>query len=486
MSVTLTKGGNCPLAVAAVLVEVAAEAPVDVSALLLAASGKVRTDADFVFYNQPTGPGVRLRAGAPGRPAAVQVDTAAVPADVQTIVVTLSLDEGPGTPATFGGTAPPTATVRDATGEALVTFTPHGLGRETALAMLELYRRGGAWKVRAVGQGYANGLAGIATDFGVAVDDEPTPPTGRPGTPPAPSGGPTRQERPETPAQTVPTPAPARPQAPAPDEPPPVPVAPLLPHEPPRPAPIPPPVPRRPVTVQPTAPAEPTPPPPPAPVSAPTPAPAPAPTVAATVPLPVGGTHTGGAINLDKGRVSLRKDQSVSLVKTGAPPLTRIRMGLGWDPAKAGSSIDLDASCIAFDAQGKKVVTVWFMKLSGLNGAIVHSGDNLTGEGEGDDESIVVRLDALPPQVTGLVFTVNSFLGQKFTEVSRAFCRLVDDTTDAELVRFDLSATEPRTGVLMCKLVREGPVWSMTALGRFADGRTVRKLVDPAREALDG
>ncbi|MFI6582361.1 TerD family protein [Embleya sp. NPDC050493] len=476
MSVTLTKGGNCPLAVAAVLVEVASEAPVDVSALLLAGSGKVRSDADFVFYNQPTGPGVRLREGAPGRPAAVQVDTAAVPADVQIIVVTLSLDDGPGMPVTFGGTAAPTATVRDASGEALVTFTPHGLGRETALVMLELYRRGGAWKVRAVGQGYANGLAGIATDFGVAVDDEPTPPPGRPTQP-----QPQPQDRPQTaPAAAAPTQASTRPQTPTPD-------APLLPHEPPRPAPIPPPVPRRPVTVQPTPP-PPTPTPVPPPQTPPTPAaapaPAPAPTVAATVPLPVGGTHTGGPINLDKGRVSLRKDQSVSLVKTGAPPLTRIRMGLGWDPAKAGSSIDLDASCIAFDAQGKKVVTVWFMKLSGLDGAIVHSGDNLTGEGEGDDESIVVRLDALPPQVTGLVFTVNSFLGQKFTEVSRAFCRLVDDTTDTELVRFDLSATEPRTGVLMCKLVREGSAWSMTALGRFADGRTVRKLVDPAREAL--
>ncbi|MET7303450.1 TerD family protein [Embleya sp. NPDC005575] len=473
MSVTLAKGGNCPLAVASVLVEVASEAPVDVSALLLAGSGKVRSDADFVFYNQPTGPGVQLRAGAPGRPAAVQVDTAAVPPDVQTIVVTLSLDDGPGTPVTFGGTAPPTATVRDASGEALVTFTPHGLGRETALVMLELYRRGGAWKVRAVGQGYANGLAGIATDFGVAVDDEPAPPSGRPGTRP-PTGSPQQTEPPTAPQ----TQATTRPQTPTSDGPAPTPAAPLLPHEPPRPTPIPPPVPRRPATVQPTPPPTPAPPPPPAP------APAPAPTVAATAPIPVGDTRTAGPINLDKGRVSLRKDQSVSLVKTGAPPLTRIRMGLGWDPAKAGSSIDLDASCIAFDARGKKVVTVWFMKLSGLDGAIVHSGDNLTGEGEGDDESIVVRLDALPPQVTGLVFTVNSFLGQKFTEVSRAFCRLVDDTTDAELVRFDLSATEPRTGVLMCMLVREGPSWTMTALGRFADGRTVRKLVDPAREAL--
>ncbi|WP_406288106.1 TerD family protein [Embleya sp. NBC_00896] len=447
MSVTLTKGGNCPLAVASVVVEVASAAPVDVSALLLAASGKVRSDADFVFYNQPTGPGVRFQAGGPGRAAAVLVDTAAVPADVQTVVVAVSLD-GPAAPATFGGTTPPTATVRDASGEALVIFTPHGLGRETALVLLELYRRGGAWKVRAVGQGYANGLAGIATDFGVSVDDDPAP-----------------------------TPAPTRPQpAPTHAGPPPTPPTPAAPQPPPAPTPpttsIPPPVPRRPVTPQPL------------PQPAPTPTPPPTP-VAATPAFNAAGADTGTApVNLDKGRVSLRKDQSVSLVKTGAAPLTRVRMGLGWDPAKTGGSIDLDASCIAFDAQGKKVATVWFMKLSGLDGAIEHSGDNLTGAGDGDDESIVVRLDRLPHNVTGLVFTVNSFLGQKFTEVSRAFCRLVDDTTDAELVHFELSNTEPRTAVLMCKLVREGPIWTMTALGRFADGRTVRKLVDPAREAL--
>ena len=438
MSVTLAKGANCSLPVTRVVVEVSAAVPVDVSALLLAKSEKVRSDDDFVFYNQPTGPGVRFVPGGGARMPAVHVDTEEVPADVHTVVIALSLDTAAGGPATFGGAAPPTATVRDAGGETLVTFTPPALGLETALVFVELYRRAGAWKVRAVGQGYANGLAGIATDFGVTVDD-------------APATAP-------TPAQPDPVPAPV---------PPPVPVA--------VPNPTPPqarsaPAPAEPVTH--------TPPPVPRRSSAAPPEPvAPAPPIA-----PAAGA--AGVVNLDKGRVSLRKNESVSLVKSGAPPLTRVRMGLGWDPAKRGGSIDLDASCIAFDAEGKKVATIWFMKLSGLGGAIQHSGDNLTGDGDGDDESIVVRLDALPPSVTGLVFTVNSFLGQKFTEVSRAFCRLVDDTTDAELVHFELSDSEARTAVLMCKLVREGPHWTMTALGRFADGRTVRKLVDPARDAL--
>ncbi|NUP30845.1 MAG: TerD family protein, partial [Streptomycetaceae bacterium] len=128
--------------------------------------------------------------------------------------------------------------------------------------------------------------------------------------------------------------------------------------------------------------------------------------------------------------------------------------------------------------------TVWFGSLTGLDRAIVHSGDNLTGRGEGDDEVIKVHLDRLPPQVSALVFTVNSFSGQKFTSVSRAFCRLVDDRDNTELVRFELAESEATTGLLMCKLARTGDTWTMTALGEFSKGRTVRAMVKPAREAL--
>ncbi|WP_338146702.1 TerD family protein, partial [Streptomyces boncukensis] len=146
-----------------------APSKLDVSALLLSSEGKVRSDDDFVFYNQPSAPGVTHSGGAADT---ISVDTAAVPAAIEKVVVTASLD-APG--ATFAGTEP-TATVRDAQSNAvLATFTPPQLGPETALVVVEIYRRGGAWKVRAVGQGYANGLGGIAADFGVSVE-EPTPP----------------------------------------------------------------------------------------------------------------------------------------------------------------------------------------------------------------------------------------------------------------------------------------------------------------------
>ncbi|WP_197085310.1 TerD family protein, partial [Saccharothrix sp. ST-888] len=168
MPTDLAQGGNAPLTATRVTVEVTAPKPLDVSGLLLTEAGKVRSDADFVFFNAPAGPGVTHRPAAGGTPDAITVDTAALPSEISKIVVTASLDD---TTATFAGTEP-TATVRDAaSGEVLVTFTPPRLGRETALVVVEVYRRGGSWKVRAVGQGYANGLAGIATDFGVSVEE---------------------------------------------------------------------------------------------------------------------------------------------------------------------------------------------------------------------------------------------------------------------------------------------------------------------------
>ncbi|MGW7515535.1 TerD family protein [Streptomyces sp. NPDC054796] len=401
----MTPGSNLPLTATRVAVDVTSPTRLDVSGLLLGSEGKVRSDADFVFYNQPSGQGVTHSSGAADT---ITVDTAAVPADVEKVVVTASLDASGGT---FAGTEP-TATVRDAaSGAVLATFTPPQLGAETALVVVEVYRRGGAWKVRAVGQGYANGLGGIAADFGVDVEEPAAAPT--------------------------PAPAPQAPQAP------------------------------------------PAPPAPPAPQAAPAPPAPPA-------PAPAPGA---GKINLDKGKVSLQKHQTVSLVKGGKPMLTSVRMGLGWEPVfRAGrraKEIDLDASVIAYDANRKKVDACYFGKLAILNGVIQHSGDNLTGEGAGDDEVITVHLGDIPSQVTGLVFTVNSFSGQKFTEVAKAYCRLLDGGSGQELVRFDLTNAEPRTGVLMCKLIRQfSGEWEMTALGDYVDSRTVRGMVKPAGAAL--
>lgn len=193
----------------------------------------------------------------------------------------------------------------------------------------------------------------------------------------------------------------------------------------------------------------------------------------------------GGKINLDKGRVSLQKNQTVSLVKGGRPLLSQVKMGLGWEPAFRGKDIDLDASVIAYGPQRNHIDSCYFGKLSILGGAIKHSGDNLTGEGAGDDEVIVVDLGRIPADATGLVFTVNSFSGQKFTEVAKAYCRLIDAASGEELVRFDLTGAEPQTGVMMAKLIKQfSGEWEMTAMGDFVKSRTVRGMVKPAAQAL--
>ncbi|THA49293.1 TerD family protein, partial [Streptomyces sp. A1136] len=185
----MTPGSNLPLDTVRVTIDVAAPVRLDVSGLLLAADGKVRSDADFIFYNQPSGPGVSYRSGGGSTPDSITVDTSALPPGIERIVVTASPDAAG---QTFQGIEP-TATVRDAvSGAVIATFTPPRLGTETALVVVEVYQRGGVWKLRAVGQGYADGLAGIATDFGVSVEEPAAPPmpAAAPSAPPVPAAAP--------------------------------------------------------------------------------------------------------------------------------------------------------------------------------------------------------------------------------------------------------------------------------------------------------
>ena len=183
--------------------------------------------------------------------------------------------------------------------------------------------------------------------------------------------------------------------------------------------------------------------------------------------------------------VSLSKGQKVSLEKRGGGSLSRVRMGLGWDAAKKkglfGSrrqTIDLDASALLFDATGSLLDQVWFRQLNSKDGSVHHTGDNLTGAGEGDDESIQVDLSRLPATVNTLVFTVNSFTGQNFSQIENAYCRLLDETAgDAELARYDLTGSGSHTAQIMAKVSRDGTGWSMTALGIPASGRTFHDLL---------
>ena len=177
----LSKGANAPLTTTSVSVVITSSTPLDIAALLVTPAGKVRSDDDFIFFNQPNGPGVRLVP-----PSRLDCDLTAVPPDIDKIVFTGSVDgTGVATFAAVGGLA---VSVRDGAGNELARFDPTDLSTETALVLAEFYRRQGAWKVRAVGQGYASGLAGIATDYGITVDETPPQPAPvAPSAPPAPS-----------------------------------------------------------------------------------------------------------------------------------------------------------------------------------------------------------------------------------------------------------------------------------------------------------
>ncbi len=197
--------------------------------------------------------------------------------------------------------------------------------------------------------------------------------------------------------------------------------------------------------------------------------------------------------------VSLSKGQRISLEKAGGGGLSKVRMGLGWDPVQApkkkgflgglfggggAEDIDLDASCLLLDAQKNLLDVVWFRQLQSRDGSIKHSGDNLTGEGGGDDEIIFVDLGGLPANVAHLAFTVCSFRGQTFNEVEGAFCRLVDDSNNTELAKFNLSEKGAHTGVVMAIVSRDGAGWQMKAVGTPTAGAVANDMMPAVLAAI--
>lgn len=189
--------------------------------------------------------------------------------------------------------------------------------------------------------------------------------------------------------------------------------------------------------------------------------------------------------------VSLSKGQTVSLKKGDGGTLTHVRMGLGWDAVKKkgffgskSQSVDLDASAVLYDGSKHVVDQVWFQQLKSKDGSVLHSGDNLTGDGDGDDESVTVHLDRLPANVATIVFLVNSFTGQNFSQIENAFCRLVDETNGQEIARYELTGSGTHTAQVMAKVSRDGGGWSMTAIGSIANGRTFKDLLPAIQSAV--
>jgi tellurium resistance protein TerZ len=184
--------------------------------------------------------------------------------------------------------------------------------------------------------------------------------------------------------------------------------------------------------------------------------------------------------------INLTKGQKISLEKEAGGQLTRVVMGLGWDVIKkkgvmgffgGETEIDLDASCIMFDTNNQATDAIWFRQLRSRDGSITHTGDNRTGAGEGDDEQIIVDLSQVPANVKTLMFVVNSFTGQNFSQVENAFCRIVDQTTGREVARYVLTGQGNHTAQVMAKLYRHNNEWKMQAIGEYAQGRTFQDLM---------
>ena len=191
--------------------------------------------------------------------------------------------------------------------------------------------------------------------------------------------------------------------------------------------------------------------------------------------------------------VNLQKGQKISLDKEAGTGLSKIIMGLGWDVDKkkgfmgfGGGSvdIDLDTSCLMFDEQGQMMDLVWFRQLQSKDGSIKHSGDNRTGAGEGDDEQIVVDLTRIPANVKSLVFTVNSFTGQNFSQVENAYCRIVNAGNNQEVARYNLSCQGNHSAQIMAKVYKHNGEWKMHALGENGNGRTFEELMPQIRACL--
>ncbi len=181
------------------------------------------------------------------------------------------------------------------------------------------------------------------------------------------------------------------------------------------------------------------------------------------------------AINLKKGqRISLKKE---------APGLTKVMCGLGWDVSESkglfgifkGSDFDLDASVLCLTNQDKlrsKSDVVYFGNLNHSSGSITHLGDNLTGEGEGDDEQILVDLTKIPNDILKLVFVVNIYKArqrqQNFGQVKNAFVRLVNLSNNQEIARYSLFGEEyeGKTGMILAEVYRDQGEWKMEAVGK--------------------
>lgn len=172
--------------------------------------------------------------------------------------------------------------------------------------------------------------------------------------------------------------------------------------------------------------------------------------------------------------ISLSKGQKVDLTKTN-PGLTKIVVGLGWDTNKydGGKEFDLDAAAFLLSADGKATSDkefIFYNNTHGVADCVIHTGDNLTGAGDGDDEQIKVDLSKVPANIEKIDFTITIFdadsRNQNFGQISNAFVRIVNESTNEEILRYDLGEDySVETAVVIGELYRNASEWKFNAIG---------------------
>lgn len=177
--------------------------------------------------------------------------------------------------------------------------------------------------------------------------------------------------------------------------------------------------------------------------------------------------------------LTLSKGSNLSLTKAD-PGLRQAMIGLGWDPrTTSGQPFDLDASALLIGDNGKvrsQEDFIFYNQMSTPDGCVVHQGDNRTGEGDGDDEQILIDLTLVPTNVKRIVIVVSidqgDERGQNFGQVRDAFCRVVNQNTDQEIVRYDLSEdAAAETSMIFSELYRHNGDWKFRAIGQgYATG----------------
>lgn len=194
-------------------------------------------------------------------------------------------------------------------------------------------------------------------------------------------------------------------------------------------------------------------------------------------------------MNLNKTSISLKKGNRLSLSKE-VEGLTSVIVGLGWDVAKGKGlfglmsstpNIDCDASAFLLDNQGKVVDTVYFGSLKSKCRTVIHTGDNLTGDGDGDDEQLIVNLKNVPSHINEIVFTVNIYnakrKGQDFGMIENAFMRIVDESNKKQIAHFNLTDNySGDTAMIFGSLKRENNQWEFVAIGQGTQDGSINEL----------